>query len=412
MKRLALPQGGLADFQDAVTALKDLGRFEDDTIAHVATGETIIPMEVFEKNPELRDQVFASMAKLGINPAEYIVGSNLNSINPVTGQPEFFLKKLVKKLKKAAPVVLPLAASFIPGAGPLLVGAAGTAGGLIGGQDPRQAILSGITAGGLAGLAKGTQAFNLGQQAGGRSLGSSLFKGIQEGGLGTLFRGAQPAFSNVPNPTGAEVVSGANTAELASATEKATKAATDQGFFEKATNIFREGGDPGKGFSTKRILAGLFGLQGIAQIFPDLFSGPQGEAVAYAPELYPGQGMFDSITNVGFAPAYSAGTNIVPSMFAAQGGIVGMQEPVNGLKRMEGIRAMAEGGFPEDAPRARGMLRGPGTGTSDDIPAYLSNGEFVVTAKAVKNAGGAKPMYEMMANLEKGGKLSPASRGK
>ena len=179
MKKLKLQQGGLASFQDAVGALRELGRFEDDTIAHVATGETIIPMEVFDENPELRDQVFSSMAKLGINPAEYIVGSNLNSINPVTGQPEFFLKKLFKKIKKAAPVLLPIAASFIPGAGPLLVGAAGTAGGLIGGQDPRQALMSGIMAGGLAGLGKGTQAFNLGNQAGGRSLGSSIFKGIQ-----------------------------------------------------------------------------------------------------------------------------------------------------------------------------------------------------------------------------------------
>ncbi len=401
MKKLALQQGGLADFQDAVTALKNLGRFEDDTIAHVATGETIIPMEVFEKNPELRDEVFASMAKLGINPAEYIVGSNLNSINPVTGQPEFFLKKLVKKLKKAAPVILPIAASFIPGAGPLLVGAAGTAGGLIGGQDPRQALLSGITAGGLAGLAKGSQAFNLGQQAGGRSLGSSIFKGIQEGGLGTLFQGAQLAQpgsgSYAPSLEdgfkGPEVTSKA-AREIAEA-NKLAESATDQGFFEKATNIFREDGDPNKGFSQKRILAGLFGLQGIAQIMPSLFGGEQ-EGVAYAPELYAGEGMFDSITNVAYAPAYSAGSNIVPTMFSAKGGIVNL----------------AEGGFPEDAPRARGMLRGPGTGTSDDIPAFLSNGEFVVTAKAVKNAGGARPMYEMMENLEKGGKLSPESRGK
>ena len=210
MKKLKLQQGGLANFQDAVGALRELGRFEDDTIAHVATGETIIPMEVFDENPELRDQVFSSMAKLGINPAEYIVGSNLNSINPVTGQPEFFLKKLFKKLKKAAPVLLPIAASFIPGAGPLLIGAAGTAGGLIGGQDPKQALLSGIMAGGLAGLGKGTQAFNLGNQAGGRSLGSSIFKGIQEGGLGTLFKGAAPQFTN----TSQQVFSGSNAAEL------------------------------------------------------------------------------------------------------------------------------------------------------------------------------------------------------
>ena len=92
MEKIKLVEGGLADFQTAVDALKGFGRFEDDTIAHVATGETIIPMEVFEKNPALRDQVFKSMADLGIDPTQYIVGSNLNSINPVTGQPEFFLK--------------------------------------------------------------------------------------------------------------------------------------------------------------------------------------------------------------------------------------------------------------------------------------------------------------------------------
>ena len=31
---------------------------------------------------------------------------------------------------------------------------------------------------------------------------------------------------------------------------------------------------------------------------------------------------------------------------------------------------------------------GPGTGTSDSIPAMLSDGEFVMTAKAVRGAGG------------------------
>jgi len=36
---------------------------------------------------------------------------------------------------------------------------------------------------------------------------------------------------------------------------------------------------------------------------------------------------------------------------------------------------------------------------------------FRAAAEIVKNAGGAKPMYEMMDYLEKGGKLSPQSRG-
>jgi hypothetical protein len=34
-----------------------------------------------------------------------------------------------------------------------------------------------------------------------------------------------------------------------------------------------------------------------------------------------------------------------------------------------------------------GQIDGPGTEVSDDIPAMLSDGEFVMTAKAVKGAG-------------------------
>lgn len=53
-----------------------------------------------------------------------------------------------------------------------------------------------------------------------------------------------------------------------------------------------------------------------------------------------------------------------------------------------------------------GEVAGAGTGTSDSVPAWLSDGEFVLTAKAVKGAGGgdrdigAARMYDMMAELE------------
>ena len=55
-----------------------------------------------------------------------------------------------------------------------------------------------------------------------------------------------------------------------------------------------------------------------------------------------------------------------------------------------------------------GEVIGPGTGTSDSIPARLSNGEFVMTAEAVRNAGngdrslGAARMYDMMNRFERG----------
>ena len=46
-----------------------------------------------------------------------------------------------------------------------------------------------------------------------------------------------------------------------------------------------------------------------------------------------------------------------------------------------------------------GEVEGPGTGTSDSIPALLSDGEFVFTAKAVKNLGVSK-LRQMMKKAE------------
>jgi hypothetical protein len=68
-----------------------------------------------------------------------------------------------------------------------------------------------------------------------------------------------------------------------------------------------------------------------------------------------------------------------------------------------GIASLAAGGY----PRRTGQISGPGTATSDSIPAMLSDGEFVMTAKAVRGAGkgsklaGAKKMYSLMHQLER-----------
>jgi len=66
--------------------------------------------------------------------------------------------------------------------------------------------------------------------------------------------------------------------------------------------------------------------------------------------------------------------------------------------------SMAHGGS-FDTP-VDGEVKGPGTGTSDSVPAKLSDGEFVLTAKSVRGAGGgdrdigAARLYDMMAELE------------
>jgi hypothetical protein len=71
------------------------------------------------------------------------------------------------------------------------------------------------------------------------------------------------------------------------------------------------------------------------------------------------------------------------------------------------VRTAAKGGsMDKEFPRKTGPINGPGTGTSDDIPAMLSDGEFVFTAKAVRGMGngsrraGAKKMYALMRKLE------------
>ena len=73
-----------------------------------------------------------------------------------------------------------------------------------------------------------------------------------------------------------------------------------------------------------------------------------------------------------------------------------------------GVQGLRKGGQPTKFPRKTGPINGPGTGTSDSIPAMLSDGEFVFTAKAVRNAGqgsrrkGARRMYKLMKMLEGG----------
>jgi len=109
---------------------------------------------------------------------------------------------------------------------------------------------------------------------------------------------------------------------------------------------------------------------------------------------------FDDQTRFGMpggSPPYSmgeGGRGLPPSDY---------QNPSPFSTNRGGIAALAQGGY----PRRNGQINGPGTEKSDSIPAMLSDGEFVMTAKAVRGAGkgsrraGAKKMYSLMHQLEK-----------
>jgi hypothetical protein len=81
------------------------GRYGDNLIGHLTPGEVVLPRPIAD-DPVLKRQLFDAFERHEINPYQYTVGHYENSINPLTGVPEFgFFKKVGKFLKKAAPII-------------------------------------------------------------------------------------------------------------------------------------------------------------------------------------------------------------------------------------------------------------------------------------------------------------------
>ena len=91
-------------------------------------------------------------------------------------------------------------------------------------------------------------------------------------------------------------------------------------------------------------------------------------------------GKVPGFANIGDAPI--GGVELVPfSQYGPNLTKRAMGGEINGLKTL-GLR---QGGF----PRKNGKIAGPGTETSDDIPAMLSDGEFVINSRTVRGLGKA-----------------------
>ncbi|AYN57872.1 tail length tape measure protein [Arthrobacter phage Faja] len=113
------------------------------------------------------------------------------------------------------------------------------------------------------------------------------------------------------------------------------------------------------------------------------------------------------------AASLSAGNAVTDSLY--RGGIAGATANVKSLERQEGAisKAMLQIGLGmENALRTAlggkpikraggGAVYGPGTSTSDDIPALLSNGEHVLDAEDVDALGGQAAVYRLRAQLHR-----------
>ena len=250
------------------------------------------------------------------------------------------LKKIFKAAKKAAPII-GAGLGFLAG-GPMLGSAIGGGlGSLIAGKSPRDALRFAA----LSGLAGG-------------ALGK--FGGLQAGqGLGGLLPKA--ATSTAVPQSVLSAAQGGNKLLLKDAIMKG--AVQKPGVLGSIMNIAKA--NPLK---TAGALAGLTGLLASKE---EEKKGPSIE------DIY---GTVPGFTNIGDAPV--GGVSVVP--FSQYGpGLMGkaMGGQINGLKTL-GLR---QGGF----PRKNGKIAGPGTETSDEIPAMLSDGEFVINSRTVRGLGQA-----------------------
>jgi len=155
-------QKGVAEFQDVAKRMAEYGRYGDDMVVHVESGEIVVPKVLVEKNPKLKESIFENLREQGVeNPEQYVVGHSKNSVNPNTGLVEFNIFKGIEKafkgvvnvVKKVLPAILPIALSFTP-LGPVYGAAIGSGiAGLASGQSIGEAATSALV-GGLTGLAK------------------------------------------------------------------------------------------------------------------------------------------------------------------------------------------------------------------------------------------------------------------
>lgn len=309
-----------------------------------------------------------------INPREaaMLQATRGGGMNPDTGLPEFgFFDDIGNFLKQAAPIVLPVALGFM-GVPPIFAGAIGSGvGALINGASPADALKS-AAMGGLTGAAfSGIQ---------GAMSGKGFMEGVaggfapaNQGIFSDAFGGYKPAASVNPSvsPTATDVPG--------AAADAARSAPSSPGMMAKATDWMTQ---------HPYMTAGIAGLGGAAlasAMQPDQvqaanmgdYKGPSEEEIQK--NRFPA-GSFTQYAapKVNVVPTYSPA---YPTYYAAEGG--------------------------ELDARIGGHLKGPGTGTSDSIPAKLSDGEFVMTAKAVRGAGGgsrekgARKMYDLMHQYEK-----------
>ena len=405
----------MQELRENLKGIATLGRFEDDTLAHVATGEMVLPPDILDN--KLLMSLKKKLEDKGYDDFDsFFVGSDTASINPITGLPEYGFslkralgikgsvsKKLKKLGKKIAPIAavglavgLPFAAPFVLAMGGTAIGAAAAAGGIgaaagsfLGGQKPKDVLTEGAK-GAASAAAMATIA--------------SGIKGVKDG---VGFAEGVKAGANV-SPEMQTLLDKRNvTTELTSGSQPAMTGTdvVQQGTMSPTTDASGAGSLLGGEVDEVMKVVGsvptqpsFSDLSGAGYV-PTISDYSLAEDAAEATK----KGLGDVLKDTFFGSI----SNIDPALLALSTAYGKLAEKEAkkyqfGQKDIRDLRpepqpysrgfdlGFAEGGIAELDMRGGGESIGPGTGTSDDIPAMLSDGEFVMTAKANNGAGGFK----------------------
>jgi hypothetical protein len=441
----------MTPIQNLADNLAALGRYEDTYMVHAAEGETVVPRDVLDANPILKTALFAQMRSMGIeNPDRYVVGSGLNSVNPITGQPEFFFKKIKRLVKKiAAPVAGTIGFAI---AGPAGAAIGSGLGSLVGGASPKQA-LTNAAIGGFLGYGAGKFAPNLQGQLQGAFRGIPGIGGLMPGGSMTT-PAKLPANLARFGPGVTPEAQGLVALEAAQAQGAQAGTLAKMGAWAKKNPLMAAGLAGAGGLAISSLMSGSGAEQ---EEFPDTLRyqdylrerNALGDnatpdqvrqlRISYGLSptpptpmegLQPGYGMADggnpiAEMSIGEQAALVNDLNMriseivaamakpgadIPSLLEAKrmqerqidailgagsqpytpnDGEVVQEEVIVEANRGGGLSQLRDQMVAmQGFPRRNGAISGPGGPRDDLIPAMLSDGEFVMNERAVRGAGG------------------------
>jgi hypothetical protein len=413
---------GVAAFDGVAKKMASYGRFGDDRIVHVESGEIVVPRALIEQSPELKESIFSHLREQGVkDPERYVVGSSANSLNPETGLPEFFLSKLVKKvgkvLKKAAPVILPVALSMT-GLGPVYGAALGSGiGTLMQGGDIEDALKNAVIAGGTGAVFSGASSVAGGDTFMEGVSGAFADPGARFQQFGTGLTTDAPLFQQYTPPAQPPQVASSETF-TGKGGVGSTQTTTDTSFLDRTKDFImpekvtltdaleQMGVDPATATDANIKVAESIVAEGPG------FMRRYGPSVALAGLGAGALGFFDAPEEA--EPEFLTGADLLaqdPDKYTLPDEQITYVPDYNPFVPQRPVFTAAEGGVADVFPRRTGgIMPDEGIAGEDSVKAMLMPGEFVMTTDAVKGLGngdndqGIRKMYDMMRGLEAKGR--------